>query len=192
MDKKLLYDASWIKLYKNKDDYVYAERKNKDSIAALCFKWENNKPYFLIHYQPLIEIENSEEIKLYPCLVTGSLEKGKTNEEIARHELHEEVGIKNWKTLKQILTYKFVSTTQMNEIVEIFLFDITNIELEKPKTDGSYYENLSYNKWVNFSEFKNIVFSSNDFILSSLAISYLLFIEFLASKKGEKNENKKR
>ena len=64
----------------------------------------------------------------------------------AQRELEEELGVINPYDLEPIVTYKFIPTTQMNEIVTLYIFDVTNKEITVPKTDGSYYELISENK----------------------------------------------
>lgn len=182
MNKKILYHSKWMKLYKNEKGYIFAERRNKDSVAILCFKKVNNEYYFLIRFQPLIDIKEDDNI-LFPCLVTGSLENGEDLISTCRRELYEEVGIPISNDLKPLLHYKYVSTTQMNEVVNIFIFDVTDWKFENPKTDGSFYESISFNKWVNNEELKNIIFSNNELNLSSLPISYLLFMSLIKDKK---------
>lgn len=175
---KLLYDAKWLKLYKNDHDFVYAQRKGKDSVAVLCYKKNKDDNYeFLIHYQPLIALDpiNNSKVECFPCLVTGSIENGEIPLTTALRELKEETGLVNDINLKPIKNYEYVSSTQMDEIVTIFIFDVTNKEFLAPETDGSYYEQISWNQWVSEEEFKAMVFNKTNPNLACLTISYLLF-----------------
>ena len=38
MKDKVLYDANWITLFENDKEFVYAQRKNKDSVAAYALR----------------------------------------------------------------------------------------------------------------------------------------------------------
>ncbi len=184
MNKHLLYDAHWLAIYENDRNFVYAERKNKDSVACLCYRLNKNNEYeFLIHYQPLIGIDSNNDEKCYPCLVTGSIED---NEELlltAQRELEEEVGIVNPYDLVPKLKFDFIPSTQVNETVSIFIFDITGKEIGIPETDGSYYEQISYNKWNSKEEFSKIIFDQSLHALACLPLSLLLFEKFIEGKK---------
>ena len=85
--------------------------------------------------------------------------------------------------LVPIVTYRFIPTTQMNEIVTLYIFDVTNKEITTPKTDGSYYELISENKWYKEDEFSEIIFNQKELALSCLVISYTLFQKYIKGKK---------
>lgn len=71
----------------------------------------------------------------------------------------------------------------MNEVVNLFLFDVSNNKFDAPITDGTYYESISYNKWVSEEEFKQISLDYNSLKLSCLPIAYLLFMEYKNSRR---------
>ena len=183
MKDKVLYDANWITLYQNDKDFVYAQRKNKNSVACLCFKKINNEYQLLIHYQPILSVYEDDKEKNIPCLVTGSLEDNETYLYTAQRELEEELGVIEPYDLVPIVTYRFIPTTQMNEIVTLYIFDVTNKEITTPKTDGSYYELISENKWYKEDEFSEIIFNQKELALSCLVISYTLFQKYIKGKK---------
>jgi 8-oxo-dGTP pyrophosphatase MutT (NUDIX family) len=83
---------------------------------------------------------------LYPCCVTGSLEKNETPMQNAIKEISEETNYIVSK--KQIVARgQNVSSTQMNELVYIFVVDITDAKyVQKNQGDGTIFENISVNK----------------------------------------------
>lgn len=183
MKDKVLYDANWITLYENDKEFVYAQRKNKDSVACLCFKKINDEYQLLVHYQPILAVYEEDKEKKIPCLVTGSLEDNETYLYTAQRELEEEVGIINPFDLTPIVEYRYIATTQMNEIVTIYIFDVTNKQITTPLTDGSYYELISENKWYKEEEFADLIFKQHEIALSSLVISYMLFQKYVKGKQ---------
>jgi hypothetical protein len=112
------------------------------------FKKVNNDYKFLLRFQPLPEltIKTSTWKKLYPCCVTGSLEQKETPLQNAIKEILEEtnyaVTSKNF-----VASGQNVSSTQMNELVYIYVVDITYAkQINKKLGDGSIFENISKNK----------------------------------------------
>ena len=64
----------------------------------------------------------------------------------------------------------------MNEVVFHFLVDLTGIKQSTTKLgDGSYFENISENKWVSQKEIESILHSNKELYLSSLSVCYGLF-----------------
>lgn len=61
---------------------------------------------------------------------------------------------------------QFVATTQMNEIVFLFLINVTNLNQTTPLGDGSIFEKVSKNKWVNLAQLQQIL--QTQLCLSSL------------------------
>jgi hypothetical protein len=53
---KTLYKNYWLSLKQTERGFVYAQRRNINSTAALLFKKENNDFKFLLRYQPLPEL----------------------------------------------------------------------------------------------------------------------------------------
>lgn len=181
---KTLYKNYWITLKQTERGFVYAQRKNINSTASLLFKKDKNGYKFLLRYQPLPEltIKNSKWKKLYPCCVTGSLEQNETPIENAIKEILEETNyvVKN----NDIIAFgQNVSSTQMNEIVYVFVVDINKAKyIRKKSGDGSIFENISINKWVSHQKLKEILANNKYFYLSSLASAYLLFEQKILNK----------
>lgn len=178
MKNKLLYATKHLSLYENKKGFIYAQRRTINSVACLCFRKTNNGIEFLIRYQPLPEIDIKKEWNdLYPCPITGSIEENQTPEVCAIHEVLEEAGYQI--NTSNIIDKSFcISSTQMNEKVFNFLINVTNCKYTTPKGDGSIFEQVSENKWVNQEELIDIMTNKNGQIfLSSLHSCYLLFLK---------------
>ncbi|QJG66932.1 NUDIX hydrolase [Mycoplasma phocoenae] len=172
---KILYENKWINLYETSNGFVYAQRKGVDSIACLCIRKQKNNEYeFLIHYQPLPEIVLKQRWDTcFPCVITGSIELNENPLNAAIREIYEEGGIKVGVN-NLIAENKFVSTTQMNETVYAYLFDVTNLKQEIPQNDDSIFESVSYNAWISEQKLRDII--QNKLTLSSLSNLYNLFI----------------
>ena len=67
----------------------------------------------------------------------------------------------------------------MNEVVFNFLIDLTNKTNEKPTNDGSFFEEISENKWISESNLKDILLKNSELYLSSLSTTYLLFLKHI-------------
>lgn len=148
---KKIFDNYHLSVYKTKRGFIYAQRRGVNSTACLCFRKEPNGSYsFLIRYQPLplIKDENFKDIdvNLYPCCITGSIEKDETPETNAIKEIMEESGYQITK--KNIVDcIEATASTQMNEIVYHYLVDLTGINQSTNKLgDGSIFETISVNK----------------------------------------------
>lgn len=172
---KLLYFNEWVSLYQAKNGFVYADRKGTNSVAVLAFRKIKNEYEFLIRYQPLAAID--KETKLFPCCITGSIDKNLSYEDIALEELYEEGGIKTKDYKRIIKTTSFISSTQLSEITYVYLIDVTNLKQNKANGDGSYYEKISHVKWVKQKELSKILENQ---VLVSLFIAYLLFLSTLS------------
>lgn len=178
MKNKELYQTKYLSLLQTEKGFYYAQRRNKNSVAGLCFKKENNIYYFLLRYQPLPEIDNKISWdELYPCPITGSCEINEDYLTTMIREIYEEGGIKV-STNNLVANTSCVATTQMNEIVYNYLFDVTNLEQVKTSGDGSIFESVSQNVWVTLDQLEDIIFNNKaKAYLSSLITCYLLFIK---------------
>lgn len=178
---KQLKTTKYLSLFKTKQGFIYAQRRNINSVAVLCYKKVKNNYFFLIRYQPLPVVNTIKHFKwndCFACPITGSFEKNKTPLAIALNEIYEEANLKASK--KHLVSKcKYVATTQMNETVFCFLFNVTSLKpINKKQGDGSIFENVSYNKWLTYKQVKNILKSNNDKLyLSSLPICLKLFEE---------------
>jgi len=176
---KPLKSTKYLSLYKTKQGFIYAQRRNVNSVAVLCFKKEKGKTLFLLRYQPLPMVNTYHFVKwdtLYACPITGSMEKNKTPLEVAINEIYEEANIIVSK--KNLVKSSFnVATTQMNETVFNYLFDVTNCKLvNKKQGDGSIFENVSKNKWVEEKELLKILNNKDGkLFLCSLISCYHLY-----------------
>lgn len=184
---KKIFDNYHLSVYKTKRGFIYAERRGINSTACLCYRINQDKTYnFLVRYQPLPLIKNENfkdiDVNLFPCCITGSIEKNETPETNAIKEIEEEAGYKitNKNIVDQIAA---TSTTQMNEIVHHFLVDLTNLTNETSDLgDGSFFESISVNKWISEKELQNIIFNNSELFLSSLNVCYCLFLKHFKHK----------
>lgn len=174
-----LYKTPWVSLNKTEHNFIFAERRNVNSTATLCFKKEKGKYFFLIRMQPLPLLNTIYRKRwddLFPCPITGSMEKNQDPVDNAINEIYEEANIK--VTRKNLKASSFtVATTQMNETIFNYLFDVTGCEvLNKEMGDGTEFEKHSKNKWVSLKEIKEIIHNKNKVIyLASLLTCFELF-----------------
>jgi len=176
---KVLYKTPFLSLCQTEHKFYFAERRNINSTAILCFKKVNGKYMFLIRMQPL-PLLNTVYRKhwddLYACPVTGSMEKNQTPIENAINEVYEEANLKISK--KDIVASCFtVATTQMNETIFNMLVDVTHARpINKQQGDGTVFETHSKNKWVTYNQLKKILHNDNKKIyLASLDTCFKLF-----------------
>ncbi|MDC4183622.1 NUDIX hydrolase [Mycoplasma bradburyae] len=183
MKSKLLYHTTYLSLYETEKGFVYAQRQSINSIASLCFKYVDNEVMYLVHYQPMPEIEvKTKWDDLYPCPITGAIDHGETPLEAAIRETKEEGGIDiNPNNFYDYI--EFVASTQMNEIVHCFVFDVTGLKQEDPLTDGSIFEAVAKNKWLTQKEIEEILFNKKEAYLSSLFNAYWLVQKHLKEKQ---------
>lgn len=181
---KILCQTKYLSLLETPEGFYFAQRRNINSVAGLCFKKELNQYFFLIRFQPLPEIEVKQSWdQLYPCPITGSCEINETQFESMIREIYEEGGI-NVNHSHLVASNYCVSTTQMNETVYNYLFDVTDLNQVDPKNDGSIFEAVSKNVWVSQDELEEILFNNREIIyLSSLTTCYYLFLKHIVNKK---------
>ena len=176
---KFLYKNKFLSLCKTNHNFIFAQRRNINSTASLCYKKINKTYYFLIHYQPLpvsSTISNKKWDDLFPCPITGSMEINQKPLDNAIQEIYEEANIVVKKN--NLVASNFaISTTQMNEIVFNFVFDVTNCQyIDKKIGDGSIFEKCSKNKWLSINQLKKIISNqTHHYFLSSLLNCLYLF-----------------
>lgn len=176
---KFLYRNKFLSLCQTNHNFIFAQRRNINSTASLCYKNVNNSYYFLLRYQPLpvsLTIPNKKWNDLFPCPITGSLEKQQKPLDNAIQEIFEEANIVVNKN--NLVAHNFtISTTQMNEMVFNFVFDVTDCQIiNKISGDGSIFEKCSRNKWVTIKQLKKIISNrSKYYFLSSLLNCFYLF-----------------
>ena len=180
LKSKILYKAPWLELHVSSRKFYFAQRKGINSTAVLCFRKTKHGFEFLMRYQPLpvIELKNYKLNKaLYPCPITGSLEKNETPDQNVVKEILEESG---YKITKKNLVDCVLATasTQMNEVVFHYLADLTGVKQATNKLgDGSYFENISENKWISQKQLEDILYRNKELYLSSLSVCYGLFLK---------------
>jgi ADP-ribose pyrophosphatase YjhB (NUDIX family) len=146
--EKTIFSTDWISVKETARGFYYLERKGRDSVAIFLVKKSNSNRggyEVLIRQQPLcIDIPDiNEEHRLYPCPITGGINEGELPEEAAGREVYEEAGF-----LVEVLPLgKYIVGTQTNEICYMYYADVTGIEPEVARQDGSYFESISKNEW---------------------------------------------
>ncbi|MGX9358538.1 NUDIX domain-containing protein [Mycoplasma sp. 128] len=172
---KLLHDAYWLSLYQTDKGFVYAQRRNVNSVAVLLFRRKGNNEFeFLIRYQPLPEIvEKQKWDDCFPCPITGGFENNETDSlKVAIREVEEEAGfVVNKNNVFE--TFKFLASTQANEIVFGYIFDVTGLQQHEALGDGSIFEQISYNRWASEQELQNII--NSGMVLTALVHCYYFF-----------------
>ena len=146
---KILYKNYHLSLYKTSRGFIYAQRRNINSTASLLFRKVKNEYEFLLRYQPLpeLKIKNNENKwnTLFPCCVTGSLEKNESPIDNCIKEIFEETGYKISRNNIKASNIA-VASTQSNECVYNFIVDITKLKQTSNKLgDGSIFESISKN-----------------------------------------------
>ncbi|MCF0218092.1 MAG: NUDIX domain-containing protein [Malacoplasma sp.] len=176
----LIAKTKHLSLYKTEQGFYYCQRRTINSVAILCFQKINNQYRFLIRYQPLPEIaEKTKWDDLYACPITGSIEKEQTALKCVINEIREEGGIIVDKS--NLLQFREnIATTQMNEKVFYFLADTTNCKQETPQNDGTKFEAVSQNVWVDQKMIEHIL--DNQIHLASLSICYYHFLKTIIKK----------
>lgn len=169
MTEQVIFETPWIKVKRTPKGFDYLERKGRDSIAVALLRRTMDGYEVLVRWQPLCvhNADIDEEMKLYPCLITGGIEEDETPQDSALREIEEEAGFKVLPIdLRQLATY--IAGTQTNETVYVYVVDVTEYEQEEALQDGSYFESISRNQWcpLNF-------LSQCDYVACQLAY-YLL------------------
>jgi len=165
MDKEI-FKTKWVKVIETPKGFQFLERRNKDSVAIFITRQSLDDYEILVRYQPM-PLDNTDHQKLYPCPVTGSLEKDPneigdielTKEifETARREVLEETGY-DVPTLNYI--GKYIVGTQTNETVYMFHVDVTGLIPSDPEGDGGYHESISKNIWEPFDNLRDFDYSA--------------------------------
>lgn len=152
--EKIVFDCDWIKVKQTPKGYYFSERKGINSVAILLYRkvYEENLDFIevLVRKQAL-PINNSQSNddkdipELFDCPITGGIDGNDTPFEAAQKEILEEAGY-NLDKIKYFGQY-YVGT-QTNEIVYMFIANVTNMEQTDIKGDGTYFETIAKNVWT--------------------------------------------
>ena len=146
---QIVSDYGWLKVKKSEKGYYFSERKGKDSIAVFLVRQiiEDGNSFFevLVRKQPL-PIDNSKDMKLFNCPITGSIDEGEDIRSCAIREIEEETGyLISSEKINPLGSY--IVGTQTNETVYMFM---TWIKDKTPKVEaegnGNYFEGISKNE----------------------------------------------
>lgn len=157
-EKISLWKRLWLRVKKTPRGYQYSERKGRDSVAVLLYRWVptpgiNSVVEVLIRMQPLPVRDNQvnddiEDIGLFACPITGSIEEGEDVKLCAVREVEEEAGfVVSPNNMYHVINY-FVGT-QTNEEVYCFISDVTGLATSRPLLPDGYFESKSHNVWRN-------------------------------------------
>jgi hypothetical protein len=179
--EKIVFDAGWIKVKQTPKGYYFSERKGVDSIAVLLYKmvkWDNfdgdGIDMHILTRMQALPIDNAQSNddkdipKLFRCPITGGLEEGVSLINQARAEVREEAGYDIAEAAFHYIGEYYVGT-QTNEKVHMFIANVDAVGTETLdiKGDGSYFESISKNEWINIEE----VLDDDDSIYSGLYIA---------------------
>ena len=140
--ERVIFVTNWIAVKETARGFHYLERKGKDSVAVFLLrkrKPELKEYEVLIRQQPLCidNLELNGKPRLYPCPITGG---------IGGNETPEESGF----SVRVLPLGQYIVGTQTNEICYLHYADVTGLEPEVTKQDGSYFESVSKNEWHPF------------------------------------------
>lgn len=177
--EKVVFDAGWIKVKQTPKGYYFSERKGTDSLAILLYKKTINTDleadlHILSRMQPL-PIENAQTTddkdvpKLFRCPITGGLEEGVSLINQARAEVREEAGLDIAEAEFNYIGEYYVGT-QTNEKVHMFIAkaDSEGVESLPIAGDGSYFESISKNEWINIEDVLDAKYSGLYIIANKL------------------------
>jgi 8-oxo-dGTP diphosphatase len=180
MKTEIIFDSPRLKVFKSEKGFVFSERNGKDSIAVLPYRKNDDKIEVLIRLQPLVfnqgtvlkfkenDYRDVPADELIRCPITGSLDS--THDNIIDYvieEMKEEAGYFIKPSEVKFLGYYFVGT-QTNEVVHCFTCDVSNKPQQSPEGDGTYWESISKNEWIDFDD---LVKQINDIHYSGLIFS---------------------
>ena len=158
---RVIFRTQWIVVKESPRGFQYLERQGKDSIAVFLLKkmGENLKQYEVLIRQQHLCIENREvdgKFKLFPCPVTGALEEGESPEAAAQREVYEETGYQ----VQVSPLGQYIVGAQVNEICYLYYVDVTNMEPDVARQDGTYMESIAHNEWHPFEYLQTCDYSA--------------------------------
>lgn len=145
---RVIFRTPWITVKESPQGFQYLEREGKDSVAVFLLRRssKNLKQYQVLIRQQHLCIDNREvdgKLRLFPCPVTGALDEGESPEAAAQREVYEETGYH----VEVSPLGKYIVGTQVNEICYLYYADVTDIELDVARQDGTYLESIAQNEW---------------------------------------------
>jgi 8-oxo-dGTP pyrophosphatase MutT (NUDIX family) len=169
--KKILFETKRFDVIKSIDKIGIDFKKI--TVGVLPYTIDNS---ILSSVGVLHEYNSFREEKYCDTLITGTVDPDDlTLLQTAMRELHEEGGIACYEIDRWIFLGSMRLSKSSNEYCHVFAADVTNIEIEEAKGDGSYQENNSKFKLTPI----------NDAILTDEAIflaSYLRLFDFFYQK----------
>jgi len=170
---KTLLDNEWLKIKETDDKYVYID--NKEGVAILPFRKVDDKREFLVRKEENPLFDN------YITVITGRRDKEDKGEgwwlETAKRELEEEAGIKVEDDSRFIPLGGMIISKDHKNPDFLVAVDVTELEEKEPKTDGTKYEKLSENYWIDEDSLKNYIVNYPDSYLATIGSKFLLLDE---------------
>lgn len=189
MADKTLFENEWKTLKETDDGYVYED--NTEGVGILPFRANGNKMEYLIRY------ENNPILHEIVTIITGRRDENENRQnwwiDTAARELKEEVGI-DISGLDDIdfrimdLGEMYIGKSHKNPD-RLLAIDVTGLDQTEPETDGSIFEKMSSNIWVDEDELKTYAMKEPDCYLSTIVNKYFLQKEKKARKKKSEKFN---
>jgi hypothetical protein len=179
--EKIVFDSEWLKVKQTPKGYYFSERKGVDSIAVLLYRKINQDDHqileVLVRMQALpiekTQSDDDKEIpKLYRCPITGGLEEYVSVINQVRIETREEAG---YDISEEGFLYmgEYYVGTQTNEKVYMYIAEIhQGTETIGIKGDGSYFESISKNEWIDIEKVLDAKYSGLFIIANKLYVSW--------------------
>lgn len=171
---ELIFSNEWLQLFKAENEVgdSYQFTKDCDKVVILPYYIINGKPNIITLIEPIKLWGRKKEV----TCVTGSLEVDEDPKACAVRELLEETGVScewgnNWDYVG-----KFNHNKGSVDKRHLFLVDVTGKEIQKKKTDGSWFE-------------KNTTTTISGFEILDLSTD--IFLHLLSQKLKEKMDANK-
>lgn len=141
----VIFSTPWLSVKQTSRNFYYAERKGRDSVGIFLLRRDRTDYEVLIRQQPLCidTAEINQQLTLYPCPITGSLDGDEAPATAAAREVYEEAGY----TVLVSPLGRYIVGTQTNEICYLYYADVTGMTPVAAPQDGSFFESISQNVW---------------------------------------------
>lgn len=187
MADKTLFENEWKTLKETDDGYVYED--NTQGIGVLPFRVSGDKVEYMVRY------EKNPILGEIVTIVTGRKDEDENRQnwwiDTAARELQEEAGI-DISGLDDIdfriidLGEMFIGKSHKNPD-RLMAIDVTGLDQKEPETDGTIFEKMSSNIWVDEDELKTYSMKEPDCYLSAIVNKYFLQKEKKARKQSYKS-----
>ena len=184
MADKTLFENVWKTIKETDDGYTYED--NTEGVGILPFRVKGDKIEYLIRY------ENNPILHEIVTIITGRRDEEENRQnwwiDTAARELKEEAGI-DISGLDDIdfriidLGGMYIGKSHKNPD-RLMAIDVTGLDQKEPETDGTIFEKMSTNIWVDEDELKTYAIKEPDCYLSTIANKYFLKKEIKGRKQA--------